>query len=38
VSPDEAITPSRVREIHLEQLAKLEAEHGDRFWTLEAQS
>jgi hypothetical protein len=38
VSPDEAITPARVREIHLEQLAKLEDERGERFWTLEAQS
>jgi hypothetical protein len=38
VSPDEAITPGRVREIHLEQLAKLEEERGERFWTLEAQS
>ncbi len=37
VSPDEAITPARVREIHREQLAALEAERGDRFWTLEAQ-
>ena len=27
-SPDEAITPARVREIHREQLAKLEAERG----------
>jgi len=35
VSPEEAITPARVREIHLEQLAKLEAERGDRFWVLE---
>jgi hypothetical protein len=35
VSPDEAITPARVREIHREQLAKLEAERGDRFWVLE---
>jgi hypothetical protein len=34
VSPDEAITPARVREIHREQLAKLEAECGDRFWVL----
>ena len=34
VSPDEAITPARVREIHREQLAKLEAERGDRFWVL----
>jgi hypothetical protein len=38
VDPAEAITPVRVREIHREQLAKLEAERGDRFWTLEAQS
>jgi hypothetical protein len=37
VSPTEAITPARVREIHREQLAKLEAERGDRFWVLEAQ-
>ena len=28
VSPEEAITPARVREIHREQLAKLEAERG----------
>jgi hypothetical protein len=34
VSPDEAITPARVREIHREQLAKLEAERGDRFCVL----
>ena len=34
VSPEEAITPARVREIHREQLAKLEAERGDRFWVL----
>ncbi len=34
VSPAEAITPSRVREIHAEQLGKLEAERGDRFWVL----
>ena len=34
VSPDEAITPARVREIHREQLAKLEAERGDGFWVL----
>jgi hypothetical protein len=32
VSPAEAITPSRVREIHREQLGKLEAERGERFW------
>src|SRR6516164_8136836 len=35
VSPDEAITPKRVREIHRDQLAALEAERGDRFWVLE---
>jgi hypothetical protein len=35
VDPAEAITPARVREIHREQLAKLEAERGDRFWVLE---
>jgi hypothetical protein len=35
VAPDEAITPARVREIHHEQLAKLEADRGDRFWVLE---
>ena len=34
VSPDEAITPARVREIHRELLAKLEAERGERFWVL----
>jgi hypothetical protein len=34
VNADEAITPARVREIHREQLAKLEAERGDRFWVL----
>jgi hypothetical protein len=32
VAPADAITPARVREIHREQLAKLEAERGDRFW------
>jgi len=32
VRPEEAITPARVREIHSEQLARLEAERGDRFW------
>jgi hypothetical protein len=36
VGPEEAITASRVREIHREQLAKLEAERGDRFWVLPA--
>jgi hypothetical protein len=34
VSPAEAITPARVREIHREQLAKLEAKRGERFWVL----
>ena len=34
VDPAEATTPERVREIHREQLAKLEAEQGDRFWVL----
>ena len=38
VSPDEAITPARVREIHREQLAKLEAERGESFWVLGAGS
>ncbi|GII24116.1 hypothetical protein [Planosporangium mesophilum] len=32
VDPSEAITPERVREIHREQLDKLEAERGDRYW------
>jgi hypothetical protein len=31
----DAITPARVREIHRENLAKLEAERGDRFWVLD---
>ena len=30
----EAITPARVREIHRQQLAKLEAERGPNFWVL----
>jgi len=34
VSASDAITPSRVREIHREQLAKLEAQRGERFWLL----
>ena len=34
VDPSEAITPVRVREIHREQLAKLEAERGESFWVL----
>lgn len=37
VDPAEAITPARVREIHREQLAKLEAERGEGFWLLERQ-
>jgi hypothetical protein len=37
VSPEEVITPARVREIHREQLATLEAERGDRFWVLDAE-
>ena len=32
VDPAEAITPARVREIHREQLAQLEAERGPDFW------
>ena len=35
VSPAEAITPARVREIHREQLARLEARMGPRFWVFE---
>jgi hypothetical protein len=34
VDPSEAITPARVREIHEEQLAQLEAERGPEFWVL----
>jgi hypothetical protein len=37
VDPSEAITAARVREIHSEQLAKLEAERGEGFWLLETQ-
>lgn len=37
VDPAEAITPARVREIHREQLAKLEAARGDKFWLLDRQ-
>jgi hypothetical protein len=36
VHPDEAISPARVREIHRELLAKLEAERGERFWIFDA--
>ncbi|HVS75592.1 MAG TPA: hypothetical protein VHE11_01580 [Steroidobacteraceae bacterium] len=35
VAPTEAITPARVREIHREQLARLEARMGPRFWVLQ---
>ena len=34
VDRSEAITPARVREIHREQLAKLQAECGPHFWVL----
>ncbi len=34
VDRSEAITPARVREIHREQLRKLEAERGPNFWVL----
>jgi hypothetical protein len=34
VDPSDATTPARVREIHRDLLAKLEAERGDRFWVL----
>ena len=34
IDPAEAITPARVREIHREQLAKLEAERGENYWVL----
>ena len=36
VQPSEAITPARVRQIHREQLSKLEAERGPNFWVLAA--
>jgi len=36
VDPGEAITPARVREIHREQLAKLESDRGPNFWVLDA--
>jgi hypothetical protein len=35
IDPADAITPERVREIHREQLAKLEEERGENFWVLE---
>lgn len=34
IDPAEAITPARVRAIHKEQLARLEAERGPNFWVL----
>jgi len=34
VEPSEAITPARVREIHRQQLRRLEAERGAHFWVL----
>ena len=34
VDRSEAITPARVREIHREQLGKLEAARGPKFWVL----
>lgn len=35
VDPSEAITAARIRELHLAQLARLEAERGERFWVLQ---
>jgi hypothetical protein len=35
IGPEDAITSERVREIHRDQLAKLEAERGEDFWVLE---
>jgi hypothetical protein len=35
VSPDEAITPARAKDIFAEQYVTLEAERGERFWVLE---
>lgn len=35
IDPDEAITPARVQQIHREQLDRLEAERGDRYWVYE---
>ncbi len=35
VSPEEAITPARAKEIFREQYIQLESERGDRFWVLE---
>ena len=36
VDPAEAITAARIREIHRELLAKLEAERGENYWVLAA--
>ena len=36
VNPAEAITPARVREIHRERLAELEAARGPNYWVLGA--
>jgi len=35
VDPADAITPARVRQIHVENLAKLEADRGKGFWLIE---
>lgn len=35
VAPAEAVTPSRIREIHRELLRELEARMGPRFWVLD---
>jgi hypothetical protein len=36
VHPAEATTPARVRDIHRDQLAKLQENRGDNFWILNA--
>jgi hypothetical protein len=35
VDRSEAITPARIREIHCEQLSKLEADRGSNFWVFD---
>ena len=35
VDPADATTPTRVRDIHRGQLARLEQERGDKFWMLD---
>ena len=35
VDPAEATTPARVAEIHREQLTKLEAQRGEKYWVLD---